>query len=240
MPHLASLNYFCTDGVIESIYNNQNCNKVGIISNINIINENNKCVGRVALIQTGIKKKLDLDTFVEFNKDKIIWRSSPYNDESFYIIDQYWVKNYLPDPKINVPTTIYNTKTQFLEIEYSKLTFGQFMKRRFFEETKNISYGLILAYENFTYMLNETKDYYLSLNSTVKHYHIKQEELEKIRSKLNHIKNRIKKEWNDHMKIHISKEYSTKYIQELYKNYKTNKKSGVQIMVKNDKKVFPE
>jgi len=236
MPHLACLNHFCKDGIIESIYDNEKCSKIGVISNINIINENDKCIGKVALIQKGIKKKLELNTYVEFNKDKITWRSpNIHDDERFYLVDQYWVKSYMPNPKINVPTKIYNTKTKFIEIEFSYLNFGQFMKRRFFEETKNLPHGLIMAYENFAYMLNKTKDYYLSLNSTVKHYHITQEEFEKIRSEFNHIKKKIKKEWNEHMNQNISKDQNIKHIQELYKNYKLNKISNVQIMVKNDK-----
>ena len=232
MPHLVLLNHYCNEDVVESLYVNYK-KKVGVISNLSILNENKKCIGKVVLIQDDIKKKILLDSIAEFNKDKISWSSSNFiNGESFYLVDSYWIKNYAPKPKIDVPVKVYDPKTKTISLEMENLNFNQFMKRRLLEETGKYQHLIVCAYENFKYLFSKTNDYYFSLNSTIKHYHIDQTSLTTIISLVNNIKKKIKSEWDNYLRESITKDQTVKMVDELYRKSKKKQASNVVALMK--------
>lgn len=233
MPHLVLLNHYCDGKIVETIYNNEK-RKIGIISNLSILNENKKCIGKVVLLQDDVKKKILLDSIVEFNKDKISWRSSTIiNDEGFYLVDSYWVKNYSPTPKIDVPVKVYDPKTKSISVEMENLSFSQFMNRRLLEETGKYQHIVIAAYENFKYLFRKSEDYYFSLNSTIKHYHIDQTSLISIISFIDNTKKKITAEWNKYLGVSITKDQTVKMVNNLYKKSKKKQASNVVPLMKN-------
>jgi len=221
------LSKYLNNSSIENI--NMNHDKiVGIKSNLNIINENKKSVGRVILLKNG-STKLFLDMIVEFNTNKIKWKCVKFdvNNEGFYLIDPYWVKSYSPEPKINVPIKV-RIDNQIV-IEMRELTESQFQQNKLMEyyyinKTPHI---IVAAYRNF-YKLNRPGSYYLAINSTVKNYFITQDQLKRIISRINQEKNRIKNEWNKHLKSHLYQNESARLISKLFdKNELEKSKSNV-------------
>jgi hypothetical protein len=218
MPeHLVEVKHFCSNEVINSIYTNSK-NKIGIISDIDILNQNGKCIGVVGLLMSKESKGLKLSNIVEFNKDKITWRSTILsNGKGFYLVDKYWVKKYFPDPAINVPVKIYDPKSRTISVEFQKLTYKQFRERKLFEFAYKYEYRVVAAYNNFRHMYSKTKDYYFSLNSTIKHYHIDQDDLKKIISCFNHEIKKFKKEWTECLQESYNENYSVKALSDLSK-----------------------
>jgi len=220
------LSKYLNNSSIENI--NMNHDKIiGIKSNLSIINENKKSVGKVILLKNN-PSNLFLDMIVEFNGDKIKWKCSKFDDDNgFYLIDPYWVKSYSPEPKINVPIKV-RVDNQIV-IEMRELTERQFQQNKLMEYyyINKTPYIIIAAYQNF-YKLNRPGKYYLAINSTVKNYFITQDQLKRIISRINQEKNRIKNEWNKHLKSHLYQNESARLIDKLFSNKKDeNSKTNV-------------
>lgn len=228
MSHLVLVNHFCNEQMLESIYSN-NKKKIGVISNLSLLVDG-KAIGKIALIQSDVKKKLHLDSYVQFNPEKTCWHASKFIDgEGFYLVDSYWIKDFKPDVKIDVPVKVYDPKTQVISIEIQKLTFSQFIKRRLLEETGQYKYIAIRAYENFSYLMSKTNDYYFALNSTIKHYHIDQTGLTQIISFVSNCKKKIKKEWNELLNEAVAKDQAVKAVATLYKKSKSDNSNVVPL-----------
>ena len=197
---------------------------IGIESLADVKNENNKRVGRVLMIhysdtipKNKRKKTLLLGMFVSFNHRKVLWWS-----DNFYLVDPFFVKPYLPDPKIEVPVNVFNAKTLNYESEMMSLTYRQFQERRLSEffVKKQMPYHWVHAYKNFRYMFSSTGQHYLAINSTVKHCWIMQADLEHLISVIDNHKKIIKKEWFKHTQDKMRNDNSIAIIQKLYDNCK--------------------
>lgn len=214
MEFLESINKYCRQDMIDNILAGYP-KIVGIESDLDLINENNKCVGKILLLVKA--PKLYLDEIVQFNKNKIKWKSSKYNDEKgFYIIDPYWVRSYAPEPKIKVPIKI-RVKNQIV-IEMRSLNYRQFQQSKLteFYYTNKVPHILVAAYQNF-YIMNRPGQYYKAINSTVRNYFITQDQLVHCISRFNQEKNRIKNEWNKHLNNYLHENNSAKLIDDLFK-----------------------
>jgi hypothetical protein len=194
---------------------------VGIESNL-LVNENDKYVGRVVLLLN--TKNVFLDQIIQFNKNKIKWRSSKCWDEGnkLYLVDPYWVKSYAPAPKIRVPVKVVVDGQ--IVIEMRDLNFKQFKqaKLEYFYHDNKVLHTLVSAYKNF-YRMNKPGQYYKAINATVKNYFITQEQLVQVIALFNQERNRIKIEWNKHLNEHFQNNESAMLIDELFsKKSKTN------------------
>jgi len=220
------LSKHCNEGEIINIYLNYP-KIVGIETNLNIINENDKYVGRI-LILLNAPGKLYLDMIVEFNRNKIKWHNVKEVDgKKLVLVDPYWVKSYAPSPKIKVQVKVFNQKSEQFVVEVMNLNFHQFQRRKLNEFLRQWQYILVAAYDNFYYLL-KNNEYYFAINSTVKHYGLTQDSLKKVISIINNEKKKIKKEWNEYLNRHIQENESAKLIEELYgKRFKEEKTSNV-------------
>lgn len=217
---------YCSKNVVDGIKSNYT-KIVGIESNLDIMNENDKCVGRIILILNS--KKLFLDEIVQFNKTKVKWSSSNFSDDGFgfYLVDPYWVKSYAPLPKINVPVYVYDPKSEQFVINMVELNYNQFQKRKLMEFYRNWKYVMVAAYDNFNYLLKNNA-YYFAINATVKNYGISQKSLTTLIGVINNEKKKIKAEWNKHLNNYFQQNESSKLIEELYgKSVRENVASNV-------------
>jgi hypothetical protein len=218
-----------TDEVLNNIINNYTkC--VGVECKSDVLNQNNKNIGRTLLIyyadiipENKRKKYLLLNQFVEFLPEKILWSALRLDNgysvkTGFHIIDPYFVKPYNTDIKIEVPITIYNAKTGKLEFTMMEKTYKQFTEHRlnliFVAKEKEWPYKYINAYNNFRNMFASTGQYYLAINSTVKHCWITQAELVSIIGRVDNLKKRILNEWNKYLNDKLSYDATFK---EVYK-----------------------
>jgi hypothetical protein len=223
------LKYINEDTYFNILNNYMKC--IGIESKVDVLNENGKRVGRILMVhyansvpKNKRKKSLMLGMFVEFNPSKIIYTSrkieGDYSVESgFYLVDPYFVKPYSPDPKCEVPIKVYNPRRKTFETELMKLTYKQFQARRldeFFVENKWM-YNGVKAYKNFRDVFASTGQYWMAINSTVKHCWITQDTLiNKILPMVDVQKKVIKNEWLKHMENKQRSDYSSIAVQKLY------------------------
>lgn len=214
---------YCNEGELLNIHVNWP-KIIGIESNLEILNENDKYVGKVLLNYNG-GSKLYFNMVVEFNKTKIKWRSTKSSGGfTFVLVDPYWVKPYTQAPKLNIPVNIYNAKSGQHVVQMSELSFQQYRKRRLIELLGKYQYKYVAAYENFQFLLKNNK-YYYCINSTVKHYGIPQEDLVKFLSIVDNYKKQINKEWNVYLNNHFNQNQSQRLINELYKKNELEKSS---------------
>ncbi len=207
---------FCNLESIENIYTNYKT-IVGVMCNTDIINEHNKYVGRVLLVVN--TKKISLGIYVEFNKDKIKWRSSKFNEDGngFYLIDPYWCKKYIAEPKINIPIKVYKPKTDTFEIELVPMFYKQFIKRRLLDLYGDWRYRIIASIEN--YDKNRHLGHWAAINYTVKHYHIDVKCLNTALAKRNKYLSTVNNEWRKLCNDHYQQNESAKKLSRLVKTY---------------------
>jgi len=233
------LQYLDKFSIDNNIYNNYT-NIVIITSLPNILNENNKNVGRVLLIHN-IKKDLKLMDLVEFNVDKSKSISSKFNkrNELFYILAPKWVRVYQQDIKLSVPIKIQKSKEvngireYWFATEMSKpLTFKQFMLRRMIETFGDTSWRIIKGYYNHIDILRNNNDYFRALNSTCKHYWIEHDKMrEDIIPQINNKVKKFKKEWKDIELKELKRKNTSTNLNDFIKN--TNK-NVIQFKEKED------
>jgi hypothetical protein len=223
---------FCNEDVLEKIESNFG-KIVGIKTWLGGKDENDKMVG-TAILLLNCEKKIILGHHVQFDEDKIKWKSQNTtidddgNEYGFFLVDPYWVKPWTSDPKIKVPIKVFIENE--VKTETRELTFEAFQQQRLkeFYLKEKVPYIIVEAYRNF-YKLKKPGQYYKAINSTVKHYFIPEEKLKSIISTINHERNRIKREW-----MNILKEsYAKKQINTQLAEFKLNKKADV-IHLKRD------
>lgn len=224
------LKYLSNTSVIDNIFTNYS-KVVGIKSNLNILNENKKHVGKIILLSDA--PKLYLNQIVEFNSEKIKWKSSDIDkdENGFYLVNRYWVKSYAPVPKIEVPVKVYDPRTKKFVIEIVNLNYYQFRKRKLIDFYRKWEYVIIAAYDNFNYLLKKNP-YYYAINSTVKIYGIDQDDLIRAISIINNQKKKIKKEWNEHLNNHFQQNESSKMIKKLYDKQALEQTNNVVVFKK--------
>ncbi len=217
---------YCTTEVVNNIYINYP-KSVGIESDLSMINENNKNVGRILLLNNTEKKyNLFLDQIIQFKNKNIKWRSVNTKDGfGFYIVNAYWVKPYAPKPKIKVG--VYVRVDNELAIEMIEMTHDEFKQRKLTEYyyKNKIPYIKVAAYRNFYTMLGKYPGQaFKAKNSTCKHYLITQKDLDNILSEFNNERKRINVEWNKYLQHYFQENESMKKLNNLYskKNTKNN------------------
>jgi len=218
MAHIENLKIYCKDETIENIYSNYfKC--FGVESDLSVVNEHSKHIGKVIFENQTAKSKLNL--IVEFLPSKIKWKSVHLNENfGFYIIDQYWCKEYAPKPRIDVPVTIFDEKTNTYPKQFQKMTFEQFMKRRLFEFYKIYSHAYVAAYDNFYNLISKKHPYFYCINATVRNYHVTQKDLKKFISVVSIEKKRIKSEWNNLLNNAVRNDQSVAMMNKLFHEHK--------------------
>lgn len=230
MSLLEETRIYCKDDTIENLY--ANYSKVfGIESDISVKNKTGKCVGKI--IFKNETTKLNLGVIVQFNENKIKWRSITLNGNlGFYIVDQYWCKDYSPSPHIDVPVEVYDEKNDQIITEIQKMTFSQFLNRRLFKFYSRFKYQFVAAYKNFYELKSKQNPYYYCINATVRNYCVKQADLKKFISLVNNEKSRIKTEWNKLLNQSIRNDQSLAMINKLYHENEKIKKTNNVIKMK--------
>jgi hypothetical protein len=214
MSHLENLNLYCTEDTINNLYGNY-LKSFGIESDLSITNEKGKCVGKIIFECKTSKYKLGY--IIQFDSSKIKWRSVHLNGNfTFCIVDQYWCKEYSPSPRIDVPVEVYDEKTNSLITVIQKMTFSQFLKRRLYMFYSKYAHKYVAAYNNFYELKSKQNQYYYCINATVRNYLVKQEDLKKFISLVNHEKRRIKTEWNELLNQAIRNDQSIAMMNKLY------------------------
>jgi hypothetical protein len=204
---------------------------VGVKCNPEIINENNKLVGQILLL-TGTTKFMLAD-FVQFNKIKIKWQAmtSDSSGNHFYIIDPYWCKKYIAQPKIEVPVNVYRPKTGTIEIEFVKMFYNQFVKRRMIEFYGDWPHKLVAALEN--YDKNRSKGHWAAMNYTIKHYLIEVDVLKSALAKRNKRMAVINNEWSKLKNCYYERNESARKLSTIVQhNELQNKTKNVIKMIK--------
>jgi len=235
-----------TKETFNNIINNNYNKCIGISSDERLINEHNKRVGRVVFIHYSeiipvnkIKKSIDLGMFVEFKEEKGVLQSRLTSDGTrigIWLVDPYFVKPYKPDPKVEVPIQVFNIKKGTIVTEMVKLTYKQFQENRLcvFFYNEEWKYKWVNAYHNFRRLFATSGQYYLGINSTVKHCLITQVALEKILATVDNEKRKIKSEWTRYLNQHIQTDQALLGIQRLYKTYNDNKIDNKKVVNLSD------
>lgn len=203
---------YISKDTLNNMVNNNYIKCIGIESNLKLTNENGKKIGKVLLIhysddvpKNKRKNSLLLGMFVEFLETKIDWPDPRY--KMFHIVMPHFVKPYKQELKLSVPIQYYNKDTNKQQTEMASLTYNQFMENRLckFYYFNDWKYKWVKAYNNFRYMFSKTGQYYLAINSTVKHHFINQAALLKIISQVDNEKKKIKSEWMSYLKADAEK-----------------------------------
>jgi hypothetical protein len=203
---------YITEDTLNNMINNNYIKCIGIESNLNLTNENNKKIGKVVLIhysddvpKNKRKKSLLLGMLVEFLDIKIDWSDARYN--MLHIVMPHFVKPYKQELKLSVPIDYYDRQTGKKQTGMSSLTYEQFLENRLckFYYLNDWKFKWVNAYKNFRYMFAKSGQYYLAINSTVKHHFIPQPALLKIISQVNNERKRIKTEWMTYLRADAEK-----------------------------------
>ena len=210
---------------IDTLQNIENNYKkiVGVEYNSDLINENKKNIGRVIAF-SNCNNKVSLNAIIEFRSDKIKWVSNKtHENNKLILIDPYWVKSYLPNPKLEIPVKKFDVKTNLIVTEISNLTYSQFIKKELMFFYGKWEHRLVAAYDNFYYLMKNNQ-YYYAINATVKNYFVTQEELQHAITLVNNEKKRIKARWNRTLSIYHEANEAAKTINKHFGKTKTEGK----------------
>jgi len=205
---------------VESIINEVGDQKfVGLISDVSVKTENDKCIGKIILLLNPKKKFIVLNQIVEFIPKYIRYKHSYVGNDDFYLISDHWIKPYSPEPRIEVPIKILDVETQKEITIMRELTYKQFRENRLLEFTGKYSYRFIEAYNNFVKMYKNHQRYH-AINATVRNYRIPQEKLVSLIGVIGNEKRKIKTEWLTYLNYHIQQNQAQLKIQNLMQRYK--------------------
>ena len=226
---------YISEDTLNNIYD-RHSNVFGIISNPDCLNNNDKCFGKITLlISITSNKNIIINDIVEFNKDKIKWRASRYDDKgcTVCLVDPYWCKIYEDNPKIKCPIRVLKSKVENGNRNYYSaddimlLTKDQFIKKRLLIKFSKHQNLLIKAVENFNERYWSSKNYYKSLNETSKHFLIKHDQLKRVVSTYNNAKKEFNKEWNKLLLKHYQINQNDLSISKLLDNFKQKKETKI-------------
>lgn len=217
--------------MINNIYNKYS-NVFIIETDIDCVLENGKMVGTV-------KFSVDIDVkhnyiyngdFVEFNLQKIKWKSNIINDKIVVVIKSHWVKPYNHNPKIIISIPVLKHKVNkmnnkieyFHDCEIVELTYKQYQKKRILKEFGDkYTYRQMEAYFNMSNRFQKYGNYFKALNETSKHFFVEQKFIkEQIFPEINNAKKRYKKDWN----ILLEKQYQRNENQKIINDFLEEKK----------------
>jgi len=197
----------------ENIENEFGSKVVGVVSNLGIKNENEKCFGRVILLLNPGKKYLVLNQKVEFYEKNIKYKWSRFHDnDGFYIIGDYWVKAYNREIHIEVPIKVLDYDTNKVITIMRELTYKQFQENRLNELYRNVAHRYVAAYNNFKDLFKNNQ-YGFAINATVRNCRISKDELLEFLSRIDNRKKTIKKEWVTYLNYKIQNDETELMIQ---------------------------
>lgn len=176
---------------------------LGIEYNPEILNEHDKHIGRILLLNDS--PKFSIDEYVEFRKDRIKLQPTKYNDEGngLCLINPYWCRKYIPNPKIDVPVEVWLPKEERVITEIRKLNYDQFIANRMMQKKRGWPHIYVLAVENCVKLFSKGRGF--ALNSTVRNYIVNKKLTEKYWGRHNKFKAEFNGEWN-----RLFKEYHAK------------------------------
>ena len=163
---------YINDDMLEKIYEEYpKC--FGIRFNENII-VNGKCVGQVLLLSGVTKKTIGYNSRVKFLKEKIKYITGENNGSKLCVINQYWVKPFINNPKLKFKIKVLksklnettNERVYFYDLEEIELTYSQYIMRNMIIDFGNYKHQIICAYENFKQRYGLHHNYYRALNET--------------------------------------------------------------------------
>jgi len=198
---IEKLNDYLNEESISKIYELYT-NVLIIETDPNVITEYEKKFGKVLLDIESKKKSIVTGDYVVFDIDRIKWKSKFHGNKIIVVINPYWVKKFIHEPKIPIEVDVLKSKTTkkgreyYIDVETIKLTFNQFFERRKLELCGKYQYCYMQASRNFNKRYGETNDYYKALNEVSKHYGIEHHSLKQFISAYSHIKKNIKSEWS--------------------------------------------
>lgn len=231
------MNEYISEDTLNNLFN-RNKNVYGVVANPNITNENNRCFGKILLlINLESKKKITINDIVEFRGDKIKWRSTKFDDNGciLCLIDPYWCRLYIHNPKIQCPVRVLkshvanNNRSYYGADEFVIMNKDEFIKRRLLLKFAKWPHFIVAACINFSNRYWSSKDYYKSLNETSKHYLIKHKDLKSYVGQYGRAKSYFNKKWNDLLLKSYQNKEASESVDKLYKKFenKTKKKGKV-------------
>lgn len=230
---------YINDDMLERIYEEYpKC--FGIRVNENIESDDGKYIGQVLLLSGVTKKKIGYNSRVKFLKDKIRYRSREIDGFKLCIVNQYWVKPFINNPKLKFKIKVLKSKLNettneriyFYDFDEMELTYSQYIMRNMIIDFGNYKHQIVCAYENFKQRYGLHHDYYRALNETCKNYFIKHDMLKSILSKVDNTKKKYKKEWTKEYIKHLEINRDQKLIDELFEDYESKEKKSNVIQLK--------
>ena len=231
---------YINDDMLEKIYEEYpKC--FGIRFNENII-VNGKCVGQVLLLSGVTKKTIGYNSRVKFLKEKIKYITGENNGSKLCVINQYWVKPFINNPKLKFKIKVLksklnettNERVYFYDLEEIELTYSQYIMRNMIIDFGNYKHQIICAYENFKQRYGLHHNYYRALNETCKNYLIKHDMLKSILSRIDNTKKKYKKEWTKEYIKHLEINRDQRIIDELFKDSKVEKDKSNIVQFKKE------
>jgi len=197
---------YINNETLNNIYNNNNYKScLGVLSNINILNENERCFGEVKLlINMKFVKKIDVGNIIEFYPNYVKWSSTNFdnNGQTIHILSIYNCREFKANMKMKVVVNILTSKEiegkriYNEDKEYIYLNWNQFLMRRLIEKFKDYRYDEIAGCQNMGDMMFRGEGYYKALNSTAKQYRIKHNRLKTLYSHWKTAIRVIEDEWH--------------------------------------------
>lgn len=189
----------------------------------------NSYVGKVIFKNKVTKRTISIGKNVSFSKDKVKYKTNGNGKYRAAIVNQYWVKPFINDPRIPIKVKIYKSKIDssgkrvyYEDDEKIELTYTQYVKRMLIYDFRNYKYQIMEAYDNFKRRYAKHGDYYLALNETCKHYFITHDMLKIVLAKIDNAKKRYKKNWKDEYILFLENNRDQKLIDEITKEYEND------------------
>lgn len=210
---------YITDEMLERIIN---LYPKSFIIKFNGVKNENLLIGKVLFCNKTTKKIVNLGKNVTFPNEKIKFKTNKDQKYNIAVVNQYWVKPFINNPKISINVKVYKSKLNnsneriyYEDDEKIELTYSQYIKRMLIYDFRKYKHQVIAAYENFKQRYASHGNYYLALNETCKHYFISHEILKIILSRIDNAKKRYKKNWiNEYIK-HLQNDIEQRMIDKL-------------------------
>lgn len=224
------INKYVSDEVLENIFNRSN-NFIGVVSNDQMINENMKCFGIVALlvnVEKDKRKGIEINDVIEFLPEKIKWSSGKCDEYGceLHLINPYWCKEYICEERLNVPFNVLKSEVSYGERKYfvieeiiNKLNKDQFIARKMLFEFQDLPHLKFEACKNMASRFKNHNDYYRALNETCKHYLIEHEEMKSLYGRYQRAKGKFKKEWETMLLKEYKRSKAMKNVRKIYDIY---------------------
>jgi len=198
------IEYPLSEDIMNNMY--QQYKNVFVIESKVNLKVDDRIVGivRMCIDVTGKKKYIKVGQYVTFSESKIKWRNNPINRHFVTVVNSFWVKPYVYNPKlpvvVKVQTSVSNLQNPDeriynIEFEEIEMSYNQYIKRCMIQDYYSHDYGEMMAYDNYKELLGRTNDYWYAVNTTAKQYCIEHEKLISLKSAISNSKKKYKKQW---------------------------------------------